>query len=159
MHNHHITIRYDNWTVPPIREHNRFLMEDFRDYGIPSNQMEKLNVCRMYLQVTTLAEITDHMGTTLLPQVLVSSMKTTPKGLTNISKSLLKWPHINQPHSSCWQLWSRLIRTLYTGSPTGTQLCQPLGDWNLQHEQYRFWHWHMEDPDHLVFHSSPTAPT
>ncbi len=159
MHNHTITIRYDNWTIPPIQEHDRFLMEDFRDYGIPSNQLEKLNACRMYLQVTTLAEITDHTGTSLLPQALVSSMHTTPKGLTNISTSLLKWPHIHQPYSSCWRLWSRTIRILYTGSPTGMQLRQPLGYWNSQHEQYRFWHWRMEDPEHLVFRSSPTAPT
>jgi len=121
MHNNNITTCYDTWTIPPLHKHDQFLMDDFCDYGIPSNQLEKLNACWMYLHVTTLAEITNQIETTLLPQALASLLYSTPKGLTNISTSLLKWPHIHPPYSSCWWLWSRLIQTLYTGSSTGTR--------------------------------------
>jgi len=134
-------------------------MDDFHDYGIPTNQMEKLNACRMFLQVTTLAKITDHTGTSLLPQALVSSTNTSPKGLTNISYSTLKWPTINLPYSACWKLWSQTICTLYTGSATGMKLRTPLGQWNQQYEQYHFWHWCMADPDHVIFCLSLIAPT
>ena len=159
MHKHSIVIRYEAWTVPPLRERDRFLMDDFRDYGIPKNQLDKLNACRMHLQVTTLAEITDHTGTLLLPQALVSSSTTSPKGLSNISHSTLQWPTVNLPYSACWKLWSRTVRTLYTGSDNGMKLRTPLGKWNPQYEQHRFWHWRMADPEHIVFCLSSTAPT
>jgi len=159
MKNNDITIGYEKWIIPPLRENDRFLMEDFCDYGIPTNQLEKLNACRMYLQVTTLAEITEQTGTTILSQALTSTRNHIPKGLNNISMSLLKWPTIYAPSSACWRLWSCTIRTLYTGSSTGTKLQKPLGQWTQQYNKYQFWHWRMEDPDHLVFRSSPTAPT
>jgi len=159
MNKYQITIRYEAWTIPPLREHDRYLMDDFYEHGIPTKQLEKLNACRMYLQVTTLAEITDHTGTALLSQALVSSTHATPKGLTNISKSNLTWPTVYPPHSSCWKLWSRTVRTLYTGSASRMKLRNALGPWNPQYKQHRFWYWRMVDPEHIVFCFSPTAPT
>jgi len=133
-------------------------MEDFQDHGTPPNQLEKLNVCWMYLQVTMLAEITDQTGTLLLPQILAGPQNPTPKGLVNISMSILKWLTIALPTSTCWRLWDKTICTLYMGSPTRMKLQQPLGMWQPTYNQQRFWHWQMEDPDHLVFCFSPTAP-
>jgi len=65
-------------------------MEDLRDQGFPRYQLERLNACRMYLEVTTLAEITDHTGVELLPQILSSPTKPTPTGLNNILAALAK---------------------------------------------------------------------
>jgi len=154
-----LQICYNAWTVPALRQHDRFLMEDFLDYGIPRHHLEKLNACRMYLNVTTLAEITDHTGATLLPQVLSSYTNPIPKGLTNISTSRLQWPTVQIPGATCWQYWTKMLRTLYTGSAKGTNLRQPLGNWTPEYSKYRFWHWQLYDPDHLTFCASPTAPT
>jgi len=71
MQTNQVQICYNSWTVPPLCTHDRYLMEDFNDQNFQRNQLERLNTCRMYLQVTTLAEITDHTGTELLPQVIV----------------------------------------------------------------------------------------
>jgi len=57
----------------------------FVDQDLPSHKLAKLNTCHMYLQVTTLAEIVDHTGEELLPQVLSTREYPTPKGLLNIS--------------------------------------------------------------------------
>jgi len=84
-------------------------MEDFRDQGLPRYQLERLNACRMYLAVTTLAEITDHTGVELLPQILSSPTKPTPPGLTNISLSTLCWPNVHLPTITCWKLWTKTI--------------------------------------------------
>jgi len=75
-------------------------MEDFLDQGLSKSQLERLNACRMYLQVTMLSKITDHTGTELLPQVLTNRVTPTPKGLANISQSTLTWPHIHPPVTS-----------------------------------------------------------
>jgi len=112
----------------------------------------------MYLQVTTLSEITNHTGTELLSQILMTKPSECPKGLLNISYSTLQWPLVNCPSLACWRLWTSTIRTLYTSDPKGTKLTQPLGGWLCTHDQYRFWHWRMADNDHLVYRHHPSAP-
>jgi len=102
MHAQRITIRYAAWTIPPLRENDRYLMDDISNHSLPCHQLEKINACRMYLQVTTLAEITDNIGEALLPQILTDYHRLTPKGLANVSHSLLQWPHIHFPLAHCW---------------------------------------------------------
>jgi len=152
-----LKITYSTWTIPPLRKNDCFLMEDFLEYGFPKHQLEKLNACRMYLQVTTLAEITNHVGDMLLPQILTNYTHPIPKGLTSISTSLLQWPKVHPPAAACWRIWTKTIDTLYTGSAKGTRLRNPLRPWNSLHSKYRFWHWRMHDPDHMVFCHSPIA--
>jgi len=159
MSTQNLSIRYASWTIKPLRKHDRYLMEDILQHGLPKHQLEKINACRMYLKVTTLAEITDNTGEALLPQVLTDFHHPIPKGLLNISQSLLKWPTIHLPTAHCWRLWTRTLGTIYTGSPTGTRLIQKLGSWTTHHNDQRFWHWRLHDPDHLVFKSAPSAPT
>jgi len=134
-------------------------MEDILHHGLPCHQLEKFNACRMYLQVTTLAEITDNTGEALLPQILTDYHHPSPKGLKNISHSLLKWPTIHPPSAHCWRLWTRTLGIVYTGSPTGIWLTHKLGRWTINHNAHRFWHWRLHDPEHLVFQSEPSAPT
>jgi len=126
-------------------------MEDFNNQDFPRHKLEKLNACQMYLQVMTLSEITDHMGTKLLPQILSKQLHKTPEGLTSISYSTLKWLLVSCPAPICWHLWTSTICTLYTRSMKGTQLTQPLGPWITTHANTRFWHWQMLDDTHLVY--------
>jgi len=134
-------------------------MDDFVDLNLQRNQLEKLNACRMFLQVTTLAELTDHTGTTLLSQAFLTPRTSHPKGLLNISASTLQWPHVAMPSLPCWRLWSTTIRTLYTGTRTGSCLQQSLGPWLSTYNQHRFWHWRLHDTTHLLYqHSQTTQP-
>jgi len=134
-------------------------MEDFRDQGLLRHQLECLNACQMYLEVTTLAEITDHTRVELLPQILSSPMKLTPPGLTNISSSTIRWPNIHLLTTPCWKLWIKTIRTIYTGSTQGTRLLQPLGEWLPLHSTYRFWNWRMHSGSQLAYKHSPSSNT
>ncbi len=159
MHQNQIKITYQSWTIPPLRLNDRFLMEDFNDQNFSRMQLERLNACRMYLQVTTLSEITDHTGSELMPQVLLLRPNEPPKGLLNISFSTLQWPLVHCPSISCWRFWNSTIRNLYTGSAKGTRLNHPLGPWLPSYADYRFWHWRLHDASHLVYRNTPTAPT
>jgi len=154
MHVHQLQIRYQTWTVPPLRQQDQFLMNDFADQNFPHHQLEKLNACRMYLQVTTLAEITDHTGTTLLQQAFLAPHTTLPQGLTNISSSTLQWPTIAPPSIACRRFWFSTVRTLYTGARTGHRLQQPLGPWLRTYDAHQFWNWQMYDTTHLLFQQS-----
>jgi len=78
MHQHQIQICYDSWTILPLRANDRFIMEDLADQALPRHKLEHLNACRMYLQVTTLSEITDHTGRDLLLQLLTTRHQSFP---------------------------------------------------------------------------------
>jgi len=106
MHEQNIKIKYNTWTIPAIQMNNRFLMEDFSDLDFTRIKLEQLNACRMYLRVTTLAEIMDHTGNMLLPQILSSPKDPIPKGLLGISTSTLHWPNVALPSPASWRLWS-----------------------------------------------------
>jgi len=155
MHTHQIQIVYNSWTHPPLRQNDHFLMSDFADLHLPRHKLEKLNACRMHMQVTTLAEITDHTGMNILPQALLTPRAVSPKGLNNISLSTLQWPMVAEPSLTCWRLWTTTIRTLYTGSKNGNCLQQPLGPWLAEYAQHRFWHWRLHNTTHLMFQHSP----
>jgi len=85
----------------------------------------------MYLQVTTLAKITDHTGEELLPQVFLDCASLCPKGLTNISTAKLQWSYMALLTPTCWCIWTTMICSLYTSSQTGTHLHQLLCVWTL----------------------------
>jgi len=52
--------------------HDQHLMQTFLQANITEKDLRTLNNCRLYLQVTTLAEITDHKGIKILEEVLHS---------------------------------------------------------------------------------------
>jgi len=152
MHTNSIPqISYQSWTIPPLRINDQFLMEDFNAQDFPRHKLEWLNACRMFLQVTTLSEITNHTSQELLPQILMLKPHESPKGLMNISHSTLQWPLVQCPSLLCWRLWTSTICTLYTGNAKGIRLTQPLGAWNETYDKHRFWHWRMWDTTHLVY--------
>jgi len=120
-----ITTTYWSWTIPPLCCSNHYLMDDFLDQGLHWFKLECLNTCQMYLQVMTLSEITDHTGTEVLPQILSSPSCPIPKGLANLSYSLLHWLQIHPLSAECWKLWTSTIQTIYTGLTKGTHLISP----------------------------------
>jgi len=134
-------------------------MEDCVEQNYLTVQLEQINACRMYLKVTTLAKIADHMGTELLPQAFPNPNRLENINLDAISTSLLEWPHIAVPLATSWQLWSNTIRTLYTGSNKGTHLLRPLGNWLPMYAQQLFWKWCMPDSEHLLFQHALSTPT
>jgi len=158
MHLNRLQVKYESWMIPPLHINDRYLMNNFADQDFPMHKLEKLNACRMYLQVTTLAEITNHTGE-LLPQALLEQASQSPKGLTNISTSKLQWPQVAMLTPMCWRIWTKTIQTLYTGSRTGTRLQTPLGTWMNNYNKHRFWHWRLSDPTHLFYQQqADTSP-
>ncbi len=131
-------------------------MDALMDLNYTTMQLRQINACRMYLQITMLAEMTDHTGTILLPQVVNATPNQTPQGLDTISHSLLDWPTVHNPSTQCWKLWTRTIQTVFTGSPKGTRLHQPLGAWLGTHSNHRFWQWRYALSGCLLYSSNLT---
>jgi len=132
-------------------------MEAIDDLGLTLSQLEQINACRMYLQITTLAEITDHTGMQLLPQILTARGQAYPTGLDTISCSTLQWLWVHNPTTTTWKFWTRTISTLFTGSNTGTRLHNPLGNWTQDYDTCCFWKWWLATPQCLLHQKQPSA--
>jgi len=142
---------------PPIRAHEVFIMEAVNELGLNTNQLERINACCMFLQIMTLAEITDNSGQHLLPHALLQPNKAQPEGLDAISTSTLDWLARGTPTKATWQLWTQTIRELFTGSATGTKLRHPLGEWLDTYQNHRFWKWRVSSTGHMLHKKHPTA--
>jgi len=117
LQEHRIKIKHDAWLIAPLRRYDMYLMEAMNEFDLTTQQLEQINACHMFLQVTTLAEIVDHMGTMLLLHVLKPSNQEMPIGLSSLSTSNLQWPTIHPPSPTSWRLWNQTISNLFTGTP------------------------------------------
>jgi len=139
----------------PLCRNDVFIMEAIKDIGLTLSQLQQINACRMYLNVTTVAKITDHTGAFLLPQALLKHPAQSPQGLQEISTSTLTWPCIHCPSMASWKLWTKTMCNLFTGSPSNLRLTTLLGAWTMEYQQYRRWHWRLA-PTGRLLHQSQT---
>jgi len=159
LHTYNIKIKYDAWTIPPLRTRDVNIMEAINEIGLTPVQVEQINACRMFLQITTLAEMSDHTGCNLLPQALLQPLQSEPTGLETISQSTLSWPDIHSPTKTVWKLWTKTICTLFTGHAASTKLRSPLGQWTTEYQKHRHWTWRLTQDNRLLHQSSSNANT
>jgi len=88
MYAHNIQICYLAWVVTPLWSNDVFLMEAIQELNLTQQQLEQINACCMYLQVTMLAKIVDHTGTTILLYALSLHPSSEAIGLQSLSKYL-----------------------------------------------------------------------
>lgn len=99
-------------------------------------QLVHINLCRLYLHVITLADVTNAKGDRLLPEVDCG------QSIIQRTSSLL-WPNIPRPPNSFWVTWQAFLCCLAHGSG----LLQPLGKWTSKPNQE--WLWYQDTADVL----------
>jgi hypothetical protein len=107
--------------VPLARTHDRYLMDDFRLLSnFTPDDLYDINRVRIFLQVTTLSDITDGSG------VFITNDAFSARPLPD-RRSALRWPR--QPSITTRQrnLWKTAIESAYTS--WGRRLHHPLGHW------------------------------
>jgi len=130
-------------------------MEAIKDLNLSPSQLEQINACRVYLRMTMLAEIVDHTGQLILPQVLTLSKQKFPTGLNEISTSTVTWPNIHCPLKVSWSLWTKTICNLFTGADKHNKLMHSLGEWLPHHQVHHFWKWRMSLMTSLLHQQTP----
>jgi len=89
-------------------------------FGKRKKKLAQLNRCRIWLQVTTLSDVTASNGTTFCPYAT--------KGHKHPQrKSAYKWRQQKDMDKKAWKIWSAALKTTFTSN--GTHLHIPLGDW------------------------------
>jgi hypothetical protein len=83
-------------TRPRIyRQHDRYLMEIFREQGLSTPDLRRLNRCRLYLQVARVSDITNIRGTHLYDHVITVDRQADAQLQYPFSK--LTWPRQPRP--------------------------------------------------------------
>jgi hypothetical protein len=93
-------------TIHCIRENDQAIMNHPEIHKFTKSQLESVNACRTFLQVTTLAEFTSCKGTLLLIQAVKGTVdnKGSPL-LWQISRFTLKCPYQPRPPQKSWYVW------------------------------------------------------
>jgi hypothetical protein len=119
-----------------LRLQDQAIMTLARLYTSNHKTLTIINNCRTWLQVNTIAEISNSDGTHLLHQAIVGSSDgmETPT-LWIISKSQMHWPQQKRPDKPSWRIWKRFLDRITIASTN--ILKRPLGSWLPSWNQQR----------------------
>jgi hypothetical protein len=133
-------IQVDQTGVPPhMRENDQYLMDIvIQQQKYKPHQIKRINYCRLYLNVTTVSEITNARGDMIDPAMMNGNREST------ISKP--KWQGVNQqkPDRVSWNLWRQVCKSISHKRNNKWYLNQQLGKWVNPHQttrrQWPFWY-------------------
>jgi len=126
-----VTLATDFAEVTPRRQGDIELMRLFVNYGIKQPELYTLNLCRMFLKVFLVSDITSSSGDVILPSFWD---RPTP------AHSELQWPNTFPPPNQAWLQWRRaLTDVLHLGRHQ--RLALPLGQWSVQTSP-QGWYYH-----------------
>jgi hypothetical protein len=142
---------YRAWTLPTLREGDQHIMDavchatDRHGDKPTTRDLEQFNRCRLYLQVTSVAEIATSDGTAVQQHI----METRPYNahgpiLWMHSTSTLHWPRQEAPGPRAWRAWRTWLKhSLLEGK---YQLRTKLYKWLPTVDAYpRHWHAHCDN--------------
>jgi hypothetical protein len=134
------------WTPQLERQHDQCIMEVTRK----CKETERINQVRLYLQATTLADITTADGTHLTEQAIGGT--TMDLSTCNTRRSKHAWPRQPRPGPKTWRAWKTAIMTTLSIDGKSRQLRQPLGPWTINNKQSRQeWDWYMDTTTDIMY--------
>jgi hypothetical protein len=130
MDAHQIRIEDTSPDFALSRANDQLLIPLFHEQGIRDDQLQRLNRCRLFLQVLTISDITTGCGTKIT--------KAAWNGVRDTTRtSSYQWPSQGIPSALDWVLWRQSLTTVLR-LQSGTQLIRPLGHWFPTVEQCRW---------------------
>jgi len=139
------------WMLRPRQQNNVAIMEDIWELHLPKAKAIQINSICTYLKINFLSKITDHSGTTLLPQALYLQQPNNSFFHSTPNQSTLSWPTQPCPGKIAWRQWKEVILWMYA-QPNLTTLLKPLGQWTQQYNQDYDWTWTVNPRTHQLFH-------
>jgi hypothetical protein len=107
--------------------------------------LQKFNLCQIYLQVLTLSNIATSLGRE------IDSLFW--RGHRSSRKSSLKWPHQIQPSTTCWAIWRKTPHLLFTDSTRSTRILPAhcLHSWLPDLPYHQLWPTHIDPSTSLLY--------
>ena len=135
----------DPGVLPLQRENDDYIMDRIiRSHRFHTKQIIQLNLCRLYLKVATISDITMPDGKTIDP-----SFEAGEPSLFTPTSNLL-WPYQVRPPESAWKLWKRAY---FIWSNEDGVLQQPLGRWTVPPSKQRMkWTFYVDEDSNSLYH-------
>jgi hypothetical protein len=150
VHHHNdrygLTIKQEDkaWLLPQC-EHDQFIMEALTSLpAATSKRLRGAQCCHLFLQVTTLADITNSAGTKL------SEWVTNPRySQPSQWHATFIYPNQAKPNSTVWNDFMKLLQLAFTDG-TNNKLQQPLGNW-YRGQNSQAWNQVFSQADHKIY--------
>ena len=135
------------WVLEAQQVNDVFLMDQFT-FHIPhftSKTHKRLNACQIFLQILTLADITDGHGS----HVLKCSLKGTRH---NDRRNSYRWPYQVCPSPAAWNIWCKSLSLLFCCTCTSNKLRKPLGRWHNTGPMHQEWTYFVDLSSQCLLH-------
>ena len=107
------------------RQGDQFLIPALKDCGYRNSKLQKLNLCRLRLQVITVADVVSGDGRFLLEEAAADT--------TKLRNSSVQWPNQGPLPTSYWKAWFKALKRLLQVDKE-LRLRVPLRHWIDQHK-------------------------
>jgi hypothetical protein len=124
------------------RANDQLLIPLFHETGIRDDQLHRLNLCRPFLQVLTISDITTGCGTKITQAAWNRDRDTT-------RTSCYQWPRQGPPSIQDWVLWRIRLQSV-------NRLMSTLGHWPPVEEQCR---WFLYPPTERLYQKAGLETT
>ena len=130
-----------------LRLQDSFIMETFANCPtITSEELRKLNRCRIYLKAWTISDIVDGSGVHITSKAYA--------GRTDGSRvSTETWENIRRPTETYWDIWRKSLKLVYCDGTSERTLSQPLSYWI--HAPTQTWLWYFDRTTRKLYKSLP----
>jgi hypothetical protein len=124
------------------RERDAFLIDAFRQRGYKGKALRHLNLCRLFLQVSTLSDIANGFGT----YITTASRN----GLVDNSRPhYYTYPNQGPVPNQIWDEWRAALSLTFCGGHSSMRLITPLGQW--VDDDLPKWTWFYSPNEHRVY--------
>ena len=116
----------------------------------PPKVLKQMNACRIFLQVLSLADISDGSG----HEIPNSSLQ----GIWhNDRRSSYYWPKQLRPSAGAWRTWQSTLQALFCVTPKPSWLWQPLGPWQHGGPKHQQWSYNVDSSTKCLVHCAELA--
>jgi Reverse transcriptase (RNA-dependent DNA polymerase) len=137
-----LQLQTDLPTLQYRRHNDLYLMDIFINSAKYSPQeLQQLNWCRIYLQVITVADITDARGHRILHHIWQGNKETQPR-------AQYAWPNQGKPSRQSWIAWRAALARTLGMTPTRPNYNCNLGDWTTEGQA---WQWHYSPQEERLY--------
>ena len=124
LRTYELRMQFSSSSLPSLQcDDDEFIMDALRLRGQCSAlELQRLNACRMHLQVFRVSDISSADGTHLCAAILQG--KASP-----MHSSSSRWPRQGRPPSTWWRLWRQKLRGVFSIDGSSPKLRVRLGHW------------------------------
>ena len=132
--NGHIAM-VQSYTLTQRRVNDKHIMDEVcASNHYTTNQVRRINACRVYLQVTLLSDITQPNGKLIIPKYYKGDLS------ERVNWPTMTYPRQHKPDRTSWGLWRRSLHQLYLKHDKKT-LRTALGIWHPAENNHQKWKW------------------